>query len=147
MSLQHQEKSFNLLAPEFPNRTILNTSRHSSNGLQLERKLPYLPTTCSVSPPLSTHGKLKVKTGKQRAHDCLTNQSCEGESDLIALPAIPAKLRSLPAAGKEPQHLPLPERLSLGTYFWEAWRRLQDFKLNRDEASAPSELGPQCCRC
>lgn len=49
------------------------------------------------------------------------SQSCEGESDLTALPAIPAKLQSLPEAGKEPQHLPFPVMLSLGMCFWEAW--------------------------
>lgn len=48
------------------------------------------------------------------------SQSCEGEPDLIALPAIAAKLHSLPEAGKEPQHLPFPVMLSLGMCFWEA---------------------------
>lgn len=64
----------NLLVPEFHNTTILNMSRHSSNGLQLERNLPYLLTTCSVS-LLSTHGKLKVKTEEQQSHGYLRRQS------------------------------------------------------------------------
>lgn len=147
MSLQHQEKCFNLSAPEFPNRTILNISRHSSNGLQLEKKLPYLPTTRSISSPLSTQGKLKVKPDEQYVPHCLANQSCEGESDLIAIPAIPDKLQSLPEAEKEPQHLSFPAMLSLGMCFWKAWQRLQELELNRDEASISSELCPQCCRC
>lgn len=74
------------------------------------------------------------------------SRSCEGETDLIALPAIPAKFPSLPEAGKEPHHLSFPVMLSLGVCFWEARQSLQDFKLNSDEASTPSELGPQCCR-
>lgn len=64
----------NLLVPEFHNTTILNMSRHSSNGLQLERNLPYLLTTCNVS-LLSTHGKLKVKTEEQQSHGYLRSQS------------------------------------------------------------------------
>lgn len=143
MSLQHQEKCFNLLAPKLPSRKILNMSRHSSNGLQLERMLPYLPTTCSVLPPLCTHGKLKVKTNEQHAHDCLTNHLEVGRgSDLTDLPAILAKQQSLPEPGKEPQNLPLPVMLSLGMCFWEAWHRHQDFKPNMDEAATPAELGP-----
>lgn len=105
---QHQGTSFSLLASESPNRTTLNTSSCTSNGLQLEGKLPYLPAACSVSLPLSTHGKLKVKTDEQHAHDCLTNWSREGQSELIALPSIIIKLQSRPEAGQEPQHLPLP---------------------------------------
>lgn len=93
----------NLLAPEFPNTTILNMSRHSSNCLQLERKFPYLLTTCSVSLLLPTHGKLKVETEEQHTHGCLRNQSCEGQPGLTALPAIPAKLQRLPESGKELQ--------------------------------------------
>jgi len=118
-----RKKSFNLFAPKFPNRTTLTMNKHSSKGLQLERKLPYLPTICSVSPPLTRHGKPKVKTVEQHAHDCLTNQSeLQRERDLIAPPAIPAKFPSLPKARKKPHHSPFPVVLSLGMCFWEAWQ-------------------------
>lgn len=57
----------NLLAPKFPNTTILNTSRHSSNGLQLERKLPYLLKTCSV---LCTPVYIQKNEGQNRGAAC-----------------------------------------------------------------------------
>lgn len=119
----------NLLAPKFSNTTILNTSRHSSNGLQLERKLPYLLTTCSVSLLLCTHGKLKVKREEQHAHGCQEiSQNCEGQPALTALPAIPAKLQRLPDTRKELQYLHFPVTLSLGIGFREAWQRLLALK-------------------
>lgn len=56
------------------------------------------------------------------------SQSCEGQPALTALPAIPAKLQSLPETGKQLQYLHFPVTLSLGMSFWEAWKRLPDLK-------------------
>lgn len=133
--------AFNLLAPKFSSRTTLNTSRCSSRSLKLESKLPCLPRTCHVSPYLSTHGKLRVKTAKQCIHNCLTNQwelQRGVRSAARSLQAIPAKLQSLSKAGEGPQNLPSLRTSSLRICFWEAWQRHQLFKLNMDEASTPS---------